>query len=105
MALAKVVFFISMGSTAAAEVAMGGRGFFRRLLDREPVVATAIAVGAVGLSIPTFIVPLRRSMGYNTDQFDGAPALAAGAAGSGGAQAGGSVMFSKEGVGARPTSE
>ena len=31
---------------------MGGRGFFRRLLDREPVVATAIAVGAVGLLFP-----------------------------------------------------
>ncbi|OQR98988.1 hypothetical protein ACHHYP_07357 [Achlya hypogyna] len=51
---------------------LGAAGkFFRYYMDREPVVVASFALGALGLSLPLTVVPLRRSLGYPTDQYDG----------------------------------
>ncbi len=48
-----------------------GARFFRFYMDREPVVVASFALGAVGLALPFTVVPIRRSMGLPTDQYDG----------------------------------
>ncbi|CAI5732561.1 unnamed protein product [Hyaloperonospora brassicae] len=45
--------------------------FLRHYLDREPMVVVSCAIGAVALSLPLVVVPLRRSLGLPTDQYDG----------------------------------
>lgn len=45
--------------------------FARYYIDREPVVALSVAIGAVAVALPLTVVPLRRSMGLPTDQYDG----------------------------------
>jgi hypothetical protein len=71
--LGKFLVWASVGSTAAAEVAMGGRGHLKRILDREPVVALSVLLGGIGFFAPQIIPPIRRSMGYDTSQWDGRP--------------------------------
>lgn len=51
---------------------MAGVGkFLRFYTDREPFVVASFALGAVALALPLVVVPLRRSMGLPTDQYDG----------------------------------
>ncbi|OQS02579.1 ubiquitin family protein [Thraustotheca clavata] len=45
--------------------------FVRYYIDREPMVVASFALGAIGLSLPLVVVPIRRSLGYPTDQYDG----------------------------------
>ncbi|KAF4323592.1 hypothetical protein JM18_001828 [Phytophthora kernoviae] len=45
--------------------------FIRYYLDREPMVVLSCAIGTVSLSMPLVVVPIRRSMGLPTDQYDG----------------------------------
>jgi hypothetical protein len=45
--------------------------FVRYYLDREPMVVLSCTIGAVALSLPLVVVPLRRAMGLPTDQYDG----------------------------------
>lgn len=45
--------------------------FIRHYLDREPMVVVSCAIGAVAVSLPLVVVPIRRSMGLPTDQYDG----------------------------------
>ncbi|KAE9212319.1 hypothetical protein PF002_g18294 [Phytophthora fragariae] len=45
--------------------------FIRHYLDREPMVVISCAIGAVAVSLPLVVVPIRRSMGLPTDQYDG----------------------------------
>ena len=45
--------------------------FIRYYLDREPMVVLSCAIGAVAISMPLVVVPIRRSMGLPTDQYDG----------------------------------
>ncbi|RHY94051.1 hypothetical protein DYB37_002161 [Aphanomyces astaci] len=49
----------------------GAAKFARYYFDREPVVVLATALGAVGVLAPLVVVPIRRSLGYPTDQYDG----------------------------------
>ena len=71
--LGKFLVWASVGSTAAAEALMGGRGHLKRILDREPVVALSCVLGGIGFFAPQIIPPIRRSMGYDTSQWDGRP--------------------------------
>jgi len=48
----------------------GGR-FLRYYMDREPVVVASCVLGAIGITLPLVVVPIRRSMGLPTDQYDG----------------------------------
>ena len=45
--------------------------FLRRSADREPVVVASFALGIIGISLPLVAVPIRRNLGYPTDQYDG----------------------------------
>ncbi len=45
--------------------------FVRYSMDREPVVVVSVFIGAVGISLPLWVVPMRRSLGYPTFQYDG----------------------------------
>jgi hypothetical protein len=45
--------------------------FVRYYADREPVVVASCAIGAVALSLPLIVIPIRRSLGLPTDQYDG----------------------------------
>lgn len=50
---------------------MGLGKFIRYYLDREPMVVISCAIGAVGVTLPLVVVPIRRSLGFPTDQYDG----------------------------------
>lgn len=45
--------------------------FARFYADREPVVVASCFIGAVAVVLPLVVVPVRRSMGLPTDQYDG----------------------------------
>lgn len=45
--------------------------FLRFYADREPVVVASCAIGAVAVALPLVVVPIRRSLGLPTDQYDG----------------------------------
>lgn len=45
--------------------------FVRFYADREPVVVASCAIGAVAVALPLVVVPVRRSLGLPTDQYDG----------------------------------
>lgn len=66
---------ISVGSTGLAEAAMGRAGHIKRIIDREPVVALSVGLGALGFAGVQVVLPIRRSLGYDTSQYDGAPPL------------------------------
>ena len=48
------------------------RGWLKRLADQEPVVVFSLMLGGIGIMLPVTVVPLRRSLGMNTSQYDGA---------------------------------
>jgi hypothetical protein len=51
---------------------LAGLGRFARYyIDREPMVVLSTTIGAVALALPLTVVPMRRSMGLPTDQYDG----------------------------------
>ena len=51
----------------------GGKKDDIPILDREPVVALSVLLGGIGFFAPQIIPPIRRSMGYDTSQWDGRP--------------------------------
>eukprot|EP00620_Florenciella_sp_RCC1587_P020108 CAMPEP_0182556468 /NCGR_PEP_ID=MMETSP1324-20130603/722_1 /TAXON_ID=236786 /ORGANISM="Florenciella sp., Strain RCC1587" /LENGTH=116 /DNA_ID=CAMNT_0024768363 /DNA_START=103 /DNA_END=453 /DNA_ORIENTATION=+ len=48
------------------------KNWMRTLVDKEPVVAFSLLVGAVAVLMPITVVPLRQSMGFDTSQYYGA---------------------------------
>jgi hypothetical protein len=46
------------------------KGWSRALVHRQPIASMAIAWAVVGLSLPLVIPPIRRSMGFPTNQYD-----------------------------------
>jgi hypothetical protein len=40
--------------------------FFRRSLDREPMVVLSFAIGSVGVAFALLGPPIRRELGYET---------------------------------------
>ena len=63
--------FISVGSTGLAEAGMGGMRHIKRIVDKEPVVALSVGLGALGFAGVQVVLPIRRSLGYDTSQYDG----------------------------------
>lgn len=63
-----------LASTVASCVgtirAVYGKGWAKQLLHHQPVVALSCTFAGIGLLMPITIVPLRRSLGYPTNQYD-----------------------------------
>ena len=47
-----------------------GRGWFRSLIHRQPVIAFSMTIAAIGVCMPLVVVPLRRKLGMPTNQYD-----------------------------------
>ena len=47
-----------------------GKGWFKSLIHRQPIIAFSVAIGGLGVCMPLVIVPLRRSLGMPTNQYD-----------------------------------
>ena len=62
------VFFVDFFMATAAS---GFGRFMKRLTDREPVVVFSCAMGFLGIGMPLVVVPIRESMGFATDQYNG----------------------------------
>ena len=45
--------------------------FMKTFMDREPVVFFSCALALTGVVMPGIIAPIRRGMGYATNQYDG----------------------------------
>eukprot|EP00520_Triparma_pacifica_P005052 CAMPEP_0118639664 /NCGR_PEP_ID=MMETSP0785-20121206/4341_1 /TAXON_ID=91992 /ORGANISM="Bolidomonas pacifica, Strain CCMP 1866" /LENGTH=83 /DNA_ID=CAMNT_0006531001 /DNA_START=18 /DNA_END=266 /DNA_ORIENTATION=- len=48
------------------------KGWVRTFIHREPMVAGGIALAGIGMLMPLTIVPIRRALGFPTDNYDGA---------------------------------
>mmetsp|Transcript_1498 Transcript_1498/g.2133 ORF Transcript_1498/g.2133 Transcript_1498/m.2133 type:complete len:86 (+) Transcript_1498:102-359(+) len=47
-----------------------GKGWFKSLVHRQPIVAFSIAIGTLGVAMPVVVVPIRRKLGMPTNQYD-----------------------------------
>mmetsp|Transcript_23546 Transcript_23546/g.46846 ORF Transcript_23546/g.46846 Transcript_23546/m.46846 type:complete len:87 (+) Transcript_23546:66-326(+) len=47
-----------------------GKGWFKSLIHRQPIIAFSLAIGGLGVCLPLVIVPLRRGLGMPTNQYD-----------------------------------
>ena len=47
-----------------------GKGWFKSFIHRQPIIAFSVAIGGLGICMPLVIVPLRRSLGLPTNQYD-----------------------------------
>jgi|EP00979_Chaetoceros_neogracilis_P003288 hypothetical protein len=62
--------------TGLYSVASGtlGRGWVKSFIHRQPVAAFSVALGTLGVALPILVPPIRRKLGYPTNQYDaGAP--------------------------------
>lgn len=46
------------------------KGWVTGLIHRQPVVALSLAWGLIGIAMPLVVVPIRRSLGFATNQYD-----------------------------------
>ena len=46
------------------------RGWVKSFIHRQPVAAMSMFLFSVGLILPVTVVPLRRSLGFPTNQYD-----------------------------------
>ena len=59
----------SIGTTIQiANIALP-KGWFRRLLDREPQAAVSIIIGGLAVLMPVTVIPLRHYLGYDTSNY------------------------------------
>jgi len=58
--------------TGALGITQGiyGKGWFRSIIHRQPIIAFSLAIGAAGILMPVTIVPIRRLLGLPTNQYD-----------------------------------
>ena len=47
-----------------------GKGWFKSLIHRQPILAFSMTLGVVGISLPLVIVPIRKRLGLPTNQYD-----------------------------------
>mmetsp|Transcript_34911 Transcript_34911/g.76376 ORF Transcript_34911/g.76376 Transcript_34911/m.76376 type:complete len:86 (+) Transcript_34911:96-353(+) len=47
-----------------------GKGWIKQMIQRQPVVAMSVFLGAAGVALPVLIPPLRRKLGLPTNQYD-----------------------------------
>ncbi|KAL3772894.1 hypothetical protein ACHAWO_009647 [Cyclotella atomus] len=58
--------------TGALGVTQGiyGKGWYKSMIHRQPILAFSMALGVVGMTMPLVIVPIRRKLGLPTNQYD-----------------------------------
>ena len=47
-----------------------GKGWVRQFIHRQPVAAFSVALAGVGVLLPVVVVPIRRKLGFPTNQYD-----------------------------------
>ena len=47
-----------------------GRGWYKSLIHRQPIIAFSLAMGVAGITMPLVVVPIRRKLGLPTNQYD-----------------------------------
>jgi hypothetical protein len=47
-----------------------GKGWYKSMIHRQPIIAFSLALATVGVTMPLVIVPIRRRLGLPTNQYD-----------------------------------
>mmetsp|Transcript_28054 Transcript_28054/g.51135 ORF Transcript_28054/g.51135 Transcript_28054/m.51135 type:complete len:87 (+) Transcript_28054:161-421(+) len=47
-----------------------GKGWFKSFIHRQPIIAFSVTLAGVGVMLPLVVVPLRRKLGFPTNQYD-----------------------------------
>ena len=47
-----------------------GKNWLKTFIHRQPVAAFSVAIGLAGILMPVVIVPMRRTLGLPTNQYD-----------------------------------
>ena len=47
-----------------------GKGWVKQFIHRQPIAAFSVALAAAGVLLPVVVVPIRRKMGFPTNQYD-----------------------------------
>ena len=66
----EILLATTVASCLGTVGAVYGKGWAKRLVHHQPVVALSCAFAGLGLLMPITIVPLRRSLGFPTNQYD-----------------------------------
>jgi len=65
---------VAFGTSIAGAVALVHRtlpqGWVRSLIHRQPVIAMSCAWAAMGLTLPLVVPPIRRAIGFPTNQYN-----------------------------------
>ena len=48
-----------------------GKGWVKGMVHHQPIVALSCVFAGIGLLMPITVVPIRRSLGFATNQYDG----------------------------------
>ena len=47
-----------------------GKGWYKSLIHRQPIIAFSMTIAVIGISMPLVIVPIRKRLGLPTNQYD-----------------------------------
>ena len=47
-----------------------GKGWVKIFIHRQPIAAFSVCLGLLGVAMPVLIPPIRRRLGYPTNQYD-----------------------------------
>jgi len=47
-----------------------GKHWIKQFIHREPVLAMSVGLFTIGITLPIIVVPIRRRLGYPTNQYD-----------------------------------
>ena len=47
-----------------------GKGWFKSFIHRTPMIAFSVTIAGIGICMPLVVVPLRRKLGFPTNQYD-----------------------------------
>eukprot|EP00571_Detonula_confervacea_P013430 CAMPEP_0172305670 /NCGR_PEP_ID=MMETSP1058-20130122/6917_1 /TAXON_ID=83371 /ORGANISM="Detonula confervacea, Strain CCMP 353" /LENGTH=86 /DNA_ID=CAMNT_0013017341 /DNA_START=90 /DNA_END=350 /DNA_ORIENTATION=- len=66
----EIAMLSTIGGAIGVTHGIYGKGWFKSLIHRQPIIAFSITLASIGVVMPLVIVPLRRSLGFPTNQYD-----------------------------------
>ena len=60
----------TMGSLYGVVHGIYGKGWIRRMIHQEPILAMSVAMFCGAIALPLTIIPIRRAIGLPTNQYD-----------------------------------
>ena len=66
----EIAMLSTIGGAIGVTHGIYGKGWFKSMIHRQPIIAFSVTIAAIGVCMPLVIVPLRRKLGMPTNQYD-----------------------------------